>query len=342
MAVTIKDIAAAVGVSRGTVDRVINHRGGVSEEVAARVEQAVEEMGYFPNRAGRILAARKKPVTIGCLLPSDKITFFHDVIRGFFRAERELSDFGVSLRLKEVRGYDPEIHLAALRELLAENVSALCVATIETPEITALLNQTAAEGVPVAAINIDLPHVNRLFYIGSNYLAGGRTAGGLLSLMAKGPVSLFVVAGSSNIHSHHLPDRGIRSGDEGEGNGLHSGGCPRLTQDDSEVAYEATKRVLQEHPEINYIYITTSGSAPGVCRALEELERKKRVTVIAFDDNKENKRLMKEGSIDVLLCQESFRQGYDAINHLFYYLVDGTVPKAEYFTHTVIKIGENL
>ena len=47
MAVTIKDIAAAVGVSRGTVDRVINHRGGVSEEVAARVEQAVEEMGYF-------------------------------------------------------------------------------------------------------------------------------------------------------------------------------------------------------------------------------------------------------------------------------------------------------
>ena len=225
MAVTIKDIAAAVGVSRGTVDRVINHRGGVSEEVAARVEQAVEEMGYFPNRAGRILAARKKPVTIGCLLPSDKITFFHDVIRGFFRAERELSDFGVSLRLKEVRGYDPEIHLAALRELLAENVSALCVATIETPEITALLNQTAAEGVPVAAINIDLPHVNRLFYIGSNYLASGRTAGGLLSLMAKAGEP-FCGGGLQQYSQPPSPDRGIRSGDEGEGNGLHSGGCP--------------------------------------------------------------------------------------------------------------------
>ena len=244
MAVTIKDIAAAVGVSRGTVDRVINHRGGVSEEVAARVEQAVEEMGYFPNRAGRILAARKKPVTIGCLLPSDKITFFHDVIRGFFRAERELSDFGVSLRLKEVRGYDPEIHLAALRELLAENVSALCVATIETPEITALLNQTAAEGVPVAAINIDLPHVNRLFYIGSNYLAGGRTAGGLLSLMAKGPVSLFVVAGSSNIHSHHLRIEGFAQVMK-EKETAYTLVDVQVTQDDSEVAYEATKRVLQ-------------------------------------------------------------------------------------------------
>ena len=85
MAVTIKDIAAAVGVSRGTVDRVINHRGGVSEEVAARVEQAVEEMGYFPNRAGRILAARKKPVTIGCLLPSDKNHLFPRRDSGIFQ-----------------------------------------------------------------------------------------------------------------------------------------------------------------------------------------------------------------------------------------------------------------
>ena len=47
-----------------------------------------------------------------------------------------------------------------------------------------------------------------------------------------------------------------------------------MTQDDSEVAYEATKRVLQEHPEINYIYITTSGSAPGVCRALRSGKEK--------------------------------------------------------------------
>lgn len=341
MAVTIKDIAAAVGVSRGTVDRVINHRGGVSGEVAAKVEQAVQEMGYLPNRAGRILAARKKPVAIGCLLPSDKITFFHDVIRGFRKAEGELSDFGVSLRLKEVRGYDPQVHLAALKELLSENVSALCAATLETPEIIALLNRTAEQGIPVAAINIDLPHVNRLFYMGSDYLAGGRTAGGLLSLMSKKPVNLFVVAGSGNIHSHRLRIEGfaqvMKEKDE-----AYTLVDVQVTQDDSDIAYAATKKALEGHPEINCIYITTSGSAPGVCKALEELKRKSAITVIAFDDNKENKELMQNGSIDVLLCQESFRQGYDAINHLFHYLVEGTAPKECYFTHTVIKIAENL
>lgn len=341
MAVTIKDIAAAVGVSRGTVDRVINHRGGVSQEVAAKVERAVQEMGYLPNRAGKILAARKKPAAIGCLLPSDKITFFHDVIRGFRKAERELSDFGVSLCLKEVRGYDPKVHLAALKELLAQGVSALCVATLETPEIISLLNRTAAEGIPVAAINIDLPNVDRLFYIGSDYLAGGRTAGGLLSLMSKRPVNLFVVAGSSNIHSHHLRIEGFAQVMK-EKETAYTLVDLQVTQDDSDIAYEAAKKALKDHPEINYIYITTSGSAPGVCRALEELERKKGVTVIAFDDNEENKQLMKNGYIDVLLCQESFRQGYDAINHIFHYLVEGAAPKANYFTHTVIKIAENL
>ena len=32
--ITLKEIAQMAGVSRGTVDRVLNHRGGVSEETA--------------------------------------------------------------------------------------------------------------------------------------------------------------------------------------------------------------------------------------------------------------------------------------------------------------------
>ena len=44
--VTIQQIAEMAGVSRGTVDRVLNHRSYVSEAVRARVEAAVAETGY--------------------------------------------------------------------------------------------------------------------------------------------------------------------------------------------------------------------------------------------------------------------------------------------------------
>ena len=53
MAVTIKQIAEMCNVSRGTVDRVLNHRGRVSEETIQKVNDAVEKLGYKPNTFGK-------------------------------------------------------------------------------------------------------------------------------------------------------------------------------------------------------------------------------------------------------------------------------------------------
>ena len=43
---TIKEIAAMCGVSRGTVDRVLNHRGRVKPETEQAVRAALEQAGY--------------------------------------------------------------------------------------------------------------------------------------------------------------------------------------------------------------------------------------------------------------------------------------------------------
>ena len=61
MSATIKQIAAAAGVSRGTVDRVLHNRSGVKPEIAVHVRQIAKDLGYEPNRAGRILAAVSYP-----------------------------------------------------------------------------------------------------------------------------------------------------------------------------------------------------------------------------------------------------------------------------------------
>ena len=64
MAVTLAEIAALAGVSRGTVDRALNDRGRVDPKVAARVRRIAAERGYRPNRAGRMLARAKNPIRI--------------------------------------------------------------------------------------------------------------------------------------------------------------------------------------------------------------------------------------------------------------------------------------
>ena len=46
---TIKEIARLCGVSRGTVDRVLNKRGKVKPETEALILKTIEEMGYTKN-----------------------------------------------------------------------------------------------------------------------------------------------------------------------------------------------------------------------------------------------------------------------------------------------------
>ena len=57
--VTIFDVAAASGVSRGTISRYLNGNGYVSEAARQAIKDAVEEVGYVPNMAARSLATRQ-------------------------------------------------------------------------------------------------------------------------------------------------------------------------------------------------------------------------------------------------------------------------------------------
>jgi LacI family transcriptional regulator len=66
---TMRDVAALAGVSFKTVSRVVNGEAGVSAELATRVQQAVELLGYHHNMAASSLRrADQKTATIGLLL----------------------------------------------------------------------------------------------------------------------------------------------------------------------------------------------------------------------------------------------------------------------------------
>ena len=65
---TIKEIADLAGVSRGTVDRVLNNRGSVNPQTAQKIMEIVHALDYKPNRAGLVLAAQKKNLKLGVIL----------------------------------------------------------------------------------------------------------------------------------------------------------------------------------------------------------------------------------------------------------------------------------
>lgn len=77
---SIKDVARLAGVGKGTVSRVLNSQPGVSERTAARVQQAIRELGYRPNVQARRLARNVSDLICFVLSNRDFLHEFHSTI----------------------------------------------------------------------------------------------------------------------------------------------------------------------------------------------------------------------------------------------------------------------
>ena len=81
MAASVKDVAALAGVSVGTVSNVMNRPEKVSIAVAARVQSAIDQLGFVRNDAARQLRAGRSS-TIGLVVLDVRNPFFTDLARG--------------------------------------------------------------------------------------------------------------------------------------------------------------------------------------------------------------------------------------------------------------------
>ncbi|WP_153392606.1 LacI family DNA-binding transcriptional regulator [Ornithinicoccus halotolerans] len=79
--VSVKDVAAAAGVSLGTVSNVLNRPEKVAESTRTRVARVMSELGFVRNESARQLRAGKSRVLAYVMLDASN-PFFHDVARG--------------------------------------------------------------------------------------------------------------------------------------------------------------------------------------------------------------------------------------------------------------------
>lgn len=95
MSVSVKDVAARAGVSVGTVSNVMNWPDKVSQATVAKVQAAIDELGFVRNDAARQLRDGRSK-TIGLVVLDVRNPFFTDLARG---AEDRAADDGYSIIL---------------------------------------------------------------------------------------------------------------------------------------------------------------------------------------------------------------------------------------------------
>jgi LacI family transcriptional regulator len=124
--VTLRDIAHHVGVDRSTVSRVLSNKaaeGGISEDLARRIEHKARELNYIPNTSARAIklgrfncaALLMSTVKGRSYLPSNLLDGVHDELAA---ADMHLTVAKVPDEKLRANGYVPKI----LRSLMADGV----------------------------------------------------------------------------------------------------------------------------------------------------------------------------------------------------------------------------
>lgn len=336
---TIKEIATLAGVSRGTVDRVLNHRGDVNPQTEEKILQIIHDLDYKPNKAGIVLAAQKKNLKLGVVLLGAGNPFFDDVLLGVNEKAQELAGYNCSVLIRQTE-YSLKQQLDAIDSLLAEGINGLAISPYNDKAVREKIDCLWEQGIPVVTLNTDIENSSRIAYVGSNFYRSGEAAAGLMRLMTRGEVRVGIVSGSQNILCHTERIAGfsrviasypnIRIVDTVNNN------------DDDKVSFELTKKLLADHPETNAFYFT-AGGVYGGCQAIETSAHKSDMTVITNDMVPTTREYMQKGLIAATICQQPFQQGSQPLALLFTYLATGEMPASENnYVDVDIRIRENL
>jgi LacI family gluconate utilization system Gnt-I transcriptional repressor len=139
--VTLADVAQAASVSPITASRALRGERSVAPELVARVQAAVQRLGYVPDPAARALASRTG-TQVALLVPLLSNALFVDLVEA---AQRTLTRAGYQT-LVGVTHYDPAEEEQILRSQLLHRPAGILVTGLDRSDATRAL--LAGSGVP--------------------------------------------------------------------------------------------------------------------------------------------------------------------------------------------------
>lgn len=333
------DIAREANVSLATVDRCLNNRPGVSIHAQKRIREAIERL---QNDSGAVLFNTHPPLTFDIILPGGPNSFLNLLAQSVEHLGADLKKENVTVRVHRIEGFAPQI-LADCILNVAKNSDGIAVMALENPVVREAVGTVTDKGIPVVAVVSNLATQKTIGYVGLNNRAAGRTAAYLINLIAgnkQGGVALFEGSIDLAYSDHQEREFGFTDALREYAPNLKVIG-KWATQDNHEEAYEQTKRVLQDNPELVAIY-SIGGGIRGIGRALQDSNQEKAVICIGHDLTSHTREFLLNGTLDAVINQDPAIEAKAAIQQLIDFHRKGSVGNSLIHIKTEVFFRENL
>lgn len=312
---TIETIAEKAGVSRGTVDRVLHNRGQVKPETAEKVRAVMEEMDFQPNALGRAFYLSRKKNKIGVLVSFREPDFQAQVMQGVSSGIAYAKQHGVETLTEFASPGDPDAYLAALDRLLDSGVQGLALRGIVSEEVNDRLRELSKEQLPIITYNQDIESDLRNCFVGQDSYKSGACAA-LLMQQISPKQGCTLIIGVDRLHrSSEERIRGFTDHFLSSANGemdvshvIYGGG-------DHGLVYRLTREKLAELPQLTGVFVSGAGLS-GAAQAVDDAGLSGKVKIVGFDVTDSNVAFMKKGTVQFLIDQGPYLQGYQSIQLL--------------------------
>ncbi len=291
--VTIRDVAAACGVSIGTVSKALNRNERISDETVERIRKVAEEMGYTGFAAARLLSARRRRVAV--VLVKDAAGLHERYLAGVRATLPALSAYGIECDVfyygedftpfteESVLSYEGVVALSSLAGRLGSLGN--------TPLVLLRSRSSAAE--PIAEVT-------------PNYRVMGRLAAQFLAFATSGGEAA-VLCSRRGVFSEEETVRGFR--ELSERLSFPLAGIAECGESPRQASFEL-RRLLQTNPRLRGLFIV--GLSPSSVLPLIG-ESKKKLTVIATDFSQDSIEALRTGRLSALLYPSPERQAEEAL-----------------------------
>jgi LacI family transcriptional regulator len=334
----IKELAKALQVSIGTVDRALHGRAGISEKTRARVLKMAEELGYQPNLAARALKLNRT-ISIAAVLPRHISHFFGPLRDGIRVAAAAAVRVGATLEFHDY----PRVGVGdreALESAAEEKYDGIIFLPGDARTFDPLINRIAHAGTTVMCVGSDAPNSARMASVTTHAAVSGGIAAELLSISLHGKGSVAVITGELSTLDHAEKLRGFAATLAVQSPQI--GLLPVLeSHERPKEAYRLTRALMQQKPRPDGLYLSTANSLP-VLQGLKEMGLLGKVKVVATDLFQELVPLIESGMVMATLYQRPFAQGKLAFETLLQYLLEGRISQPAIRLAPHILIRSNL
>ena len=321
------------------MDRALNNRGRVDPEVAEKIRQTAQELGYV--KKPRKAQEKRKGCRIGVVTQLSGASFMREINRGIREASLELSERGVEVILKESATVSEQEQLAAILALEKEGIDALALMAIDCDSIREKLNELVEQkGIPVVTFNSDIVGTKRRCFVGMDNTRSGRTAAGLMKMMMGGAGKVLVITGYFTSHVNNSRVAGFIEEVKASCPDMEIVGV-RGSFDDAQEVEKVIVNTLRTIPDLGGIFMASSGQA-GIRQAFDDLHIEERPHVIIYDQTPRNEKALLEDTADFLIDQNGYVQGYRPLYILADLLQKGVQPEEMELTQITIKTKYNL